>query len=115
MSKSTVTLKSKKYTTGRGGTGNIAKNTSAEEARRAQDVDIPAFTLPEGTVHWGRGGEGNIYTPTEGEQRQAREHNERVRRESFQRNASKDRTAIRALADKAKDTLTGKDSRDKPE
>lgn len=31
-------LKSEVYTTGRGGTGNMAKNTDAEEARRAQDV-----------------------------------------------------------------------------
>lgn len=33
----------------------MAKNDSAEEARRAQDVDIPGITLPEGTHHTGRG------------------------------------------------------------
>ena len=34
----TPTLKNDFYTTGRGGTGNMAKNTDAEDARRAQDV-----------------------------------------------------------------------------
>lgn len=34
----TPTIKTKVYTTGRGGTGNMAKNDSPEEARRAQDV-----------------------------------------------------------------------------
>jgi hypothetical protein len=52
---STPTLKSKTYTTGRGGTGNMAKNDSADEARRAQDVDVQGITLPEGTFHTGRG------------------------------------------------------------
>ncbi len=33
----------------------MAKNESAEEARRAQDVDVPGITLPEGTFHTGRG------------------------------------------------------------
>jgi hypothetical protein len=34
----TPTLKSEVYTTGRGGSGNMAKNVDAEIARRAQDV-----------------------------------------------------------------------------
>lgn len=34
----TPTIKTKVYTTGRGGQGNMAKNDSPEEARRAQDV-----------------------------------------------------------------------------
>jgi len=53
----TPTLKSKMYTTGRGGSGNMAKNDleHPEEARRAQDVDIPGLTLPEGSHHTGRG------------------------------------------------------------
>lgn len=109
----TPTLKSQKYTTGRGGTGNMAKNESAEEARRAQDVDVPGITLPEGSHHTGRGGAANTYTPSETEQLQAREHNEQVRRESFKRTGSKDRGQIRALADKAKETLAGRPSSDK--
>jgi hypothetical protein len=51
----TPTLKSTHYTTGRGGTGNMAKNDDAEEARRAQDVDVPGITMPEGSHHTGRG------------------------------------------------------------
>ena len=51
-----------------------------------------------------KGGAANLYTPTEEEQRDARAHNEKVRSDSF----SKDRSSIRALADRAKDTLTGK-------
>ena len=34
----TPTIKSEVYTTGRGGSGNMAKNTDPWEARRAQDV-----------------------------------------------------------------------------
>jgi hypothetical protein len=34
----TPTIKSDFYTTGRGGSGNMAKNTDPGEARRAQDV-----------------------------------------------------------------------------
>ncbi|KAI1614436.1 hypothetical protein EDD36DRAFT_418268 [Exophiala viscosa] len=98
----TPTLKTHIYTTGRGGTGNMAKNDNPDEARRAQDVDVPGIILPEGTHHTGRGGGGNLYTPSEEEQRQAREYNEKVRRESFQRDGSKERSGIRALADKAK-------------
>lgn len=51
----TPTLKSKMYTTGRGGTGNMAKNDFGDEARTAQDVDVPGITLPEHTHHTGRG------------------------------------------------------------
>ena len=51
----TPTLKSNIYTTGRGGTGNMARNDDPEEARAAQDVDIPGITLPEGAHHTGRG------------------------------------------------------------
>lgn len=40
----------------------MAKNDSAEEARRAQDIDTPAHhnNDPKGVYHWGRGGEGNM-------------------------------------------------------
>jgi len=106
----TPTLKSKMYTTGRGGSGNMAKNDleHPEEARRAQDVDIPGLTLPEGSHHTGRGGAANTYTPSELEQRQARQNNEKVRSESFRRSGSKERSGIRALADKAKDAVSSK-------
>jgi len=100
----TPTLKSQVYTTGRGGTGNMAKNEDPDEARRAQDVDVPGIVIPESTHHTGRGGAANLYKPTEEEQRVARAHNEKVRSESF----NKDRSGLRALVDKAKDTMTGK-------
>ena len=51
----TPTLKSKMYTTGRGGTGNMAKNDNPEESRAAQDVDVPGILLSEGPRHTGRG------------------------------------------------------------
>ncbi|KAK5064258.1 hypothetical protein LTR84_000091 [Exophiala bonariae] len=106
----TPTLKSKIYTTGRGGTGNMARNDpqNPEEARRAQDVDVPGLTLPEHSHHTGRGGAANTYTPSELEQREARANNEKVRSESFRRSGSKERHGIRALADKAKDAVSGK-------
>ena len=42
----------------------MASNSSAEEARRAQDVEAPLHHQNEskGTYHWGRGGEGNKMT-----------------------------------------------------
>jgi len=88
----------------------MAKNDleHPEEARRAQDVDIPGLTLPEGSHHTGRGGAANTYTPSELEQRQARQNNEKVRSESFRRSGSKERSGIRALADKAKDAVSSK-------
>jgi len=106
----TPTLKSKIYTTGRGGTGNMARNDpqNPDEARRAQDVDVPGLTLPEGSHHTGRGGAANKYTPTELEQLEARQNNEKVRSESFRRSGSKERTGIRALAEKAKEAVSGK-------
>lgn len=48
-------MKSKNYTTGRGGTGNIVKNEDPETARKAQDIDVPGITLPENEYHTGRG------------------------------------------------------------
>ena len=47
----------------------MATNESAESARRAQDVDVPAHHKNDmkGTYHWGRGGEGNKVTVGETE------------------------------------------------
>jgi hypothetical protein len=60
---STPTLKSNTYTTGRGGTGNMAQNDleHPELARAAQDVEAPAHVSePKGPTHYGRGGAANI-------------------------------------------------------
>ncbi|EXJ78996.1 hypothetical protein A1O3_08497 [Capronia epimyces CBS 606.96] len=107
---STPTLKSKTYTTGRGGAGNMAKNDPKhpEEARRAQDVDVPGITLPEGSYHTGRGGVANTYKPTERELQAAKAHNEKVRTESFNRQGSEDRGVVRALAKKANEGVATK-------
>lgn len=89
----------------------MAKNDPQNpiEARRAQDVDVPGITIPEGVHHTGRGGAANLYKPTEDEQRLAKQHNEKVRSESF----NKDRSTIRAFADKAKDAVSGKSNNEK--
>lgn len=57
----TPTLKSNTYTTGRGGSGNMAKNDPEhpEVARAAQDVDGTPRE-PEGPKHYGRGGAANV-------------------------------------------------------
>ncbi|OJD32730.1 uncharacterized protein BKCO1_3600071 [Diplodia corticola] len=63
----TPTIKSALYTTGRGGTGNMARNDPQhpEIARAAQDVEAPP-TRPDhhhqhdGPKHFGRGGAANV-------------------------------------------------------
>lgn len=58
LPETTPVIKEQMYTTGRGGTGNMAKNDPSrpEEARAAQDVDdIPTMALPEGPRMIGRG------------------------------------------------------------
>jgi hypothetical protein len=86
----------------------MAKNDNAEEARVAQDVDVPGITLPEGPHHTGRGGAANTYTPSDSEKLEAHEHNKQVRRESFNKSHSRERASVKALAEKAKEALTGK-------
>jgi hypothetical protein len=59
----TPTLKTNTFTTGRGGTGNMAQYDPQhpELARAAQDVDTPAtHPEPTGPTHYGRGGAANI-------------------------------------------------------
>jgi hypothetical protein len=53
----TPPLKGKNYSTGRGGTGNIAKNDpeKPEIARKSQDVDVPPIKIAEEEHHIGRG------------------------------------------------------------
>ena len=56
----TPTIKQDMYTTGRGGTGNMAKNDKEhpEIARTAQDVEAPPPRGRQGGFHVGRGGAG---------------------------------------------------------
>ncbi|TLD27040.1 hypothetical protein PspLS_04864 [Pyricularia sp. CBS 133598] len=59
----TPTLKTSVVTTGRGGTGNMAKNVDPAETRAMQDVaPVPRQELSGGT-HVGRGGTGNVFKP----------------------------------------------------
>jgi hypothetical protein len=53
----TPPLKGETYSTGRGGTGNIAKNDpeKPEIARKTQDVDVPPIKIVEEQHHIGRG------------------------------------------------------------
>jgi len=76
----TPTIKSDLYTTGRGGTGNMALNlhTQPELARAAQDVDAPQMLgrEPENSVHYGRGGAANVAHMTSEAKASARARNE---------------------------------------
>lgn len=60
----TPSIKTDTYTTGRGGSGNMAKNdpNNPERARAAQDVTaVPERAEGKGqTIHHGRGGAANI-------------------------------------------------------
>jgi hypothetical protein len=62
-------LKGEHYTTGRGGSGNMARNDPLhpELARASQDVEAPAHREKDGPHHYGRGGAANIakMTPEE--------------------------------------------------
>lgn len=58
----TPTIKADTYTTGRGGSGNMAKNdpNHPEIARASQDVEPVPKTERSGSFHVGRGGAANI-------------------------------------------------------
>jgi hypothetical protein len=91
----------------------MARNDFGEEARTAQDVDVPGIKLPETSHHTGRGGAANMYTPNEAEQRDAKNNNERVRSSSFQKARGKAEESVKALADKARAAVKGgKDGKD---
>jgi hypothetical protein len=96
----TPQLKQDTYTTGRGGTGNMAKNdpNHPELARAAQDVAAPVHREHDSAVHYGRGGAANITKPTEEEARQAQSTSERSSGEHHDSDAKR-------LADKGKDLL----------
>ncbi|APA06619.1 hypothetical protein sscle_02g013890 [Sclerotinia sclerotiorum 1980 UF-70] len=63
----TPTLKGDVYTTGRGGSGNMTKNTDPESARRAQDVVGTPRRESSSSSHVGRGGAANVFKPSEAE------------------------------------------------
>ncbi|KAL5614889.1 hypothetical protein BROUX41_004968 [Berkeleyomyces rouxiae] len=58
---STPTVKTAVYSTGRGGSGNMARNIDPLETRMRQDVEeVPRRRLSGSVQHSGRGGAGNI-------------------------------------------------------
>ncbi|KAM7207010.1 hypothetical protein V8F33_000109 [Rhypophila sp. PSN 637] len=63
----TPTLKTSVVTTGRGGTGNMAKNLDPVEARKRQDVEPVVRRDSQGASHIGRGGNGNVFNPKDAE------------------------------------------------
>ena len=88
----------------------MAKNDYGDEARTAQDVDVPGIKLPENTHHTGRGGAANRYTPTPDEVEDARNNNQKVRTSSFQRTKDRAEAGLKDLRDKAKAAVKSKDS-----
>ncbi|QIW99949.1 hypothetical protein AMS68_005467 [Peltaster fructicola] len=71
----TPTIKSDVFTTGRGGSGNMASTTCSDTRRAAQDVEAPQHHTKEahGTFHWGRGGDGNMVTVGDGDRPKSRQ------------------------------------------
>lgn len=57
----TPVLRTSVVTTGRGGTGNMAKNTDPKETRARQDVEPVVRRQSNGATHAGRGGAGNVF------------------------------------------------------
>jgi hypothetical protein len=64
VSLETPTLKTEVFTTGRGGSGNMAKNSDPETTRRAQDVVAHPRTETGNDTHVGRGGAANVFRPS---------------------------------------------------
>jgi len=101
-------IKSSTYTTGRGGTGNMAKNNPnhPELARKLQDVGPDIYHVSEGESHFGRGGAANTIKMSAEEIAGARAENARLEREALER-ARNGAEKIKGWADKGKDFLKG--------
>ncbi|MCJ1366663.1 hypothetical protein MMC16_005793 [Acarospora aff. strigata] len=101
----TPTIKSLTYTTGRGGTGNMAKNdpTNPAIARERQDVASLPRRMSEGESHFGRGGAANTIRPSAEEIARAREENARIEQALREKEAAGE--SHKGLADKGKGLL----------
>ncbi|KAH8884456.1 hypothetical protein GQ53DRAFT_770821 [Thozetella sp. PMI_491] len=73
----TPTLKTSVVTTGRGGTGNMAKNKDPAETRLRQDVEPVPRRESTGATHIGRGGTGNVFNPNSEEAKAAKKELEK--------------------------------------
>ncbi|KAJ5989608.1 hypothetical protein N7481_004818 [Penicillium waksmanii] len=89
----TPTIKQEVYTTGRGGSGNMAHNDPdrPEIARESQDVESPPLRAQQMPHHTGRGGAANAYIPTMEEEERARKEHEQVNELIRVRTQDKDR------------------------
>ncbi|EKG14796.1 hypothetical protein MPH_08071 [Macrophomina phaseolina MS6] len=98
----TPTIKSALYTTGRGGSGNMARNDPErpELARAAQDVEAPpgAGRDHEGPKHFGRGGAANVMIGEAGGKKSGEE-------ERLVQGKKEGQEDVRGLGEKAKDLL----------
>ena len=88
----TPTLKQNKYTTGRGGSGNIVSGDS-KASRSAQDVEPVARSESKvgSTVLHGRGGGGNAHKVTQSEEQTVEEEQALKKTESRPSNGVKER------------------------
>ncbi|KAI5821096.1 hypothetical protein BZA77DRAFT_298701 [Pyronema omphalodes] len=95
------TLKAPIYTTGRGGSGNMAQNDpkNPQTARKAQDVESDPPRAIKSVVHGGRGGAGNVVPPL------AEEEEERFEVERLRRLEER---GCRNWAEKSKDAIITK-------
>jgi len=114
----TPTLKGEVYTTGRGGSGNMAKNNDPEAARRAQDVVGHPRRESTNSTHVGRGGAANVFRPSAEEIANAKKDNAKwesavvgdegsVNSEKAGERAE-ERRKEKGLADRGKEFLFGK-------
>lgn len=98
------------YTTGRGGTGNMALNDPKhpEYARAAQDVELSIPQSSNIDYHGGRGGAGNVYHPDEEEARAAKLREEEEKKKMRPPPVDHSKIDYRGWADKGKDLLFGR-------
>ncbi|KAG0157200.1 hypothetical protein PDIDSM_4385 [Penicillium digitatum] len=89
----TPTIKQEFYTTGRGGSGNMAHNDPErpEIARESQDVESPPCAPQQIPHHTGRGGAANAYIPTPEEEEREKKIQEQEAELIRVRTQSKDR------------------------
>jgi len=108
----TPTLKGEVYTTGRGGSGNMARNDDAAAARRAQDVTGQPRRESTSNTHVGRGGAANVFKPSAEDVEKAKQDNAKWEDAIGDDGSVKsgEKKQPRGFADKGKDWLFHKES-----
>jgi hypothetical protein len=108
----TPNLKSAVFTSGRGGSGNMATNdpTRPEVARAAQDVEGHAPRLSMGEFHAGRGGAGNAgHGPSQAKSLAVAQGDVREGMNDVEESEVNEKNVdYRGWADKGKDLLFGR-------